>query len=126
MRFGRTDQGIGHPTAQLFGNFGVHNVMAYLAGDIPVGSYDPDRWSNIGIGHGAIDGGGAYTYRNAKTATEASATPGFIGNFENQSTQYTNGIDSHLDLGVAQFLSEHWFIGAVPGAVAAVAAAARS
>ena len=29
--------------------------MAYLAGDIPVGSYNPDRLANIGIGHGAID-----------------------------------------------------------------------
>ena len=102
-----------YPTAQLFWNFGAHNVMAYLAGDIPVGSYDPDRLSNIGIGHGAIDGGGAYTYLNAKTGTEASATLGFTGNFENPSTHYTNGIDSHLDLGVAQFLSANFFIGAV-------------
>ena len=50
-----------YPTAQLFWNSGVHNFMAYLAGDIPVGSYDPNRLSNIGIGHGVIDGGGAYT-----------------------------------------------------------------
>ena len=35
--------------------------MAYLAGDIPVGSYNPDRLANIGIGHGAIDTGGAIT-----------------------------------------------------------------
>jgi hypothetical protein len=27
-------------------------------GDIPVGAYDSMRLSNIGIGHGAIDGGG--------------------------------------------------------------------
>jgi hypothetical protein len=33
--------------------------MAYITGDIPVGSYDPNRLSAIGIGHGAIDGGGA-------------------------------------------------------------------
>jgi hypothetical protein len=102
-----------YPTGRLFWNFGVHNVMAYLAGDIPVGSYDPDRLSNIGIGHGAIDGGSAYTYLNTKTGTEASATLGFTGNFENPSTHYTNGIDPHLDLGASQFLSEHFFVGAV-------------
>jgi hypothetical protein len=51
-----------YPTAQLFWNKGgVNNFMAYLTGDIPVGSYNPDRLANIGIGHGAIDGGGAYT-----------------------------------------------------------------
>jgi len=32
---------------------------------------------------------------------------------ENPSTNYTNGIDLHLDLGAAQFLTEHFFIGAV-------------
>jgi hypothetical protein len=36
--------------------------MVYAAGDIPVGAYDPTRLANIGIGHGAIDGGGSYTY----------------------------------------------------------------
>ena len=102
-----------YPTAQLFWNFGVHNVMAYLAGDIPVGSYDPNPLSNIGIGHGAIDGGGAYTYLNTKTGTEVSATLGFTGNFENPSTNYTNGIDSHLDFGAAQFLNEQFFVGVV-------------
>jgi hypothetical protein len=61
-----------YPTAQLFWNAGVHNFMAYVAGDIPVGSYDPNRLSNIGIGHGAIDGGGADTYLNQKTGTEVT------------------------------------------------------
>ena len=87
--------------------------MAYLTGDIPVGSYDPNRLSNIGIGHGAIDGGGAYTYLNEKTGTEASATLGFTKNFENTSTDYTNGTDAHLDLGAAQFLNEQFFVGVV-------------
>ncbi len=102
-----------YPTAQLFWNAGVHNFMAYLTGDIPVGSYNPNQLANIGVGHGAIDGGGAYTYLNTKTGTEFSATLGFTENFRNPSTDYTNGIDSHLDLGAAQFLSEHFFVGAV-------------
>jgi len=102
-----------YPTAQLFWNAGLHNVMVYLAGDIPVGTYNPNQLSTIGIGHGAIDGGGAYTYLNTKTGTEASATLGFTRNFRNPSTNYTNGIDSHLDLAAAQFLTEHLFVGAV-------------
>jgi hypothetical protein len=102
-----------YPTAQLYWNAGVHNFMAYLAGDIPVGSYNPNRLSNIGIGHGAIDAGGAYTYLNTETGREASATLGFTNNFRNPSTDYTNGTDLHLDLGAAQFLTEHFFVGAV-------------
>jgi hypothetical protein len=102
-----------YPTAQLYWNLGNHNVMVYAAGGIPVGSYDPNRLSNIGIGHGAIDGGGAYTYLNMKSGTEFSMTLGFTKNFEDPSTNYTNGLDSHLDLGAAQFLNEHFFVGAV-------------
>jgi hypothetical protein len=103
-----------YPTAQLFWNKGgVNNFMAYLAGDIPVGSYNPDRLANIGIGHGAIDAGGAYTYLSTKSGTEFSATLGFTGNFTNPSTNYTNGIDSHLDLAASQFLNRQLFVGAV-------------
>ena len=100
-----------YPTAQLYWNLGVHNFMTYLAGDIPVGSYNPNQLSSIGIGHGAIDIGGAYTYLNEKTGTEVSATLGFTKNFENPSTDYTNGTDAHLDLGAAQFLNEQFFVG---------------
>ncbi len=38
-------------------NFGVHNVMTYLSGDIPVSAYDANRLANLGIGHGAVDWG---------------------------------------------------------------------
>jgi hypothetical protein len=86
--------------------------MVYLTGDIP-GSYDPNRLANIGIGHGAIDDGGAYTYLNTKTGTEVSATLGFTGNFENPQTNYTNGLDSHLDLAASQFLNQQFFVGEV-------------
>ena len=47
-----------YPTATLKWNAGVHNWITYVTGDIPVGAYDPNRISNIGLGHGAIDGGG--------------------------------------------------------------------
>jgi hypothetical protein len=55
-------------------NTGVHNYMTYITGDIPVGAYDSTRLSNIGIGHGAIDGGGG-SQRSLK-ATESADLPG--------------------------------------------------
>jgi hypothetical protein len=48
-------------------NSGVHNFMTYATADIPVGAYDPNRIANLGLGHGAIDGGGGYTYLNPAT-----------------------------------------------------------
>lgn len=113
----RTDDVTGfgdlYPTAQLFWNNGVHNWMTYVTGDIPVGSYDPNRLANLGIGHAVIDVGGAYTYLNTKTGWEFSATAGLTYNFENPDTDYRNGIDSHLDVGISRFLNEQLFVGAV-------------
>ena len=43
--------------------------MVYGTGDIPVGDYSSTNLANIGIGHGAVDGGGGYTYFNPKPAT---------------------------------------------------------
>ena len=107
--------GIGdlYPTAQVFWNRGVHNWMAYATGAIPVGDYDPNRLSNIGIGHGAIDLGGAYTFLNPDTGWEFSATVGLTYNFKNSDTGYQNGVDAHLDVGVSRFLSERLHIGLV-------------
>jgi hypothetical protein len=103
-----------YPTAQLFWNKGgVHNWMAYVTGGIPVGDYDPDRLANLGLGHAAIDAGGAYTYLDTKTGWEFSATAGLTYNFENPDTDYTSGIDSHLDLGLSRSLTERFFLGLV-------------
>ena len=45
------------PQASVRWNAGLHNVMTYVTGNVPLGAYDPARLSNIGIGHGALDGG---------------------------------------------------------------------
>jgi hypothetical protein len=101
------------PQAALRWNQGVHNYMAYLTGGIPVGNYDPNRLANLGIGHGAIDGGVGYTYFNPQTGHELSIVTGLTNNFENTDTSYRNGIDWHADWGVSQFLSKQVHIGAV-------------
>jgi hypothetical protein len=109
-RFGFADL---YPMASLRWNAGVHNFMVYGTGDVPIGTYNSDRLSNFGIGHGAIDGGIGYTYLNPQTGHELSFVTGLTYNFENQSTDYQNGIDWHLDWGASQFLSKQLFVGAV-------------
>ena len=101
------------PQASLRWNNGVHNFMIYGAGNIPVGAYEPTRLANLGIGHGAIDGGVGYTYFNPQSGFEASAVTGLTHNFENPDTSYRNGVDWHLDWGVSQFLSKQFHLGAV-------------
>jgi len=94
-------------------NAGVNNYMVYITGDIPVGLYSSSNLANIGLGHGAIDGGVGYTYFDEKAGHEFSAVLGFTGNFENHSTGYTSGIDMHLDWGASQFLSKQLMVGLV-------------
>ena len=101
------------PVFQLKWNAGVHNYMTYIMGDIPVGAYESTRLSNIGIGHGAIDVGGGYTYFNPQTGHEISGALGFTYNFKNTATQYQNGVDLHFDWGASQFLSKQVMVGLV-------------
>jgi hypothetical protein len=102
-----------YPLVTLKWNQGVHNYMVYGFGDIPVGSYDSTRLSNIGIGHGGIDLGAGYTYLNPMTGWEFSGVAGFTYNFKNTTTQYQNGIDFHFDWGASRFLSKQVFVGLV-------------
>jgi hypothetical protein len=102
-----------YPKATLSWNMGVHNFMTYLTGDIPVGSYESSRLANLGIGHGAIDGGAGYTYFNPQTGFEVSAVTGITYNLKNTSTDYQNGVDWHLDWGMSQFISKQIHVGAV-------------
>ena len=99
------------PFAELLWNHGVNNYMVYATGNIPVGDYDPLRIPNIGLGHGAIDIGGAYTYYNQTTGNEISGAAGFTYNFENPDTQYRSGIDFHFDWGASHFLTKELFVG---------------
>jgi hypothetical protein len=101
------------PQASLRWNLGVNNFMTYITGNLTTGLYDPTRIANLGIGHNAIDAGGGYTYFDQKTGREFSATLGFTYNFQNEHTQYQNGVDMHLDWGASQFLTKQIQIGLV-------------
>ncbi|MBI1285904.1 MAG: phenol degradation protein meta [Thiobacillus sp.] len=99
------------PYASLAWADGVYNWMVYLTGNIPVGSYDSQRLANIGLGHGAIDAGGGYTYFSPQSGREFSAVLGFTSNLENHHTDYKSGVDSHLDWSVSQAMSSNWLAG---------------
>ena len=87
--------------------------MVYATGDIPVGAYNSTRLSNIGLGHGALDFGGGYTYFNPQNGLEFSAVSGLTYNFKNPTTDYQSGVDWHLDWGASRFLSKQFSIGLV-------------
>jgi hypothetical protein len=87
--------------------------MAYTQISVPVGSYEVGRLANLGANHWSLDSGGGYTYLDQKKGHEASVVAGLTYNFENPDTDYQNGVDSHLDWGVSQFLSEKVHVGLV-------------
>jgi hypothetical protein len=99
------------PIAALLWNHGVNNYLVYITGGIPTGDYSPLRLANIGLGHGSIDAGGAYTYLNAATGNEFSGVAGVTYNFTNPDTQYRSGIDFHFDWGASHFLTKQLFVG---------------
>jgi hypothetical protein len=101
------------PLLSLRWNFGVNNVMTYVTGDIPIGAYSAGDLANLGIGHGVFDGGVGYTYLDPKLGHEFSIVSGLTGNFTNQQTDYTNGIDWHTDWAASQFLSKQVMVGIV-------------
>jgi hypothetical protein len=101
------------PLVNLAWGGALNNAMIYGTGDIPVGTYQSNRLSNIGLGHGAADFGGGYTFLSKKIGTEASAVVGFTFNVMNPTTNYKNGVDFHLDWAVSQFLSKSFHLGIV-------------
>jgi hypothetical protein len=101
------------PGATLRWTSGVNNYLAYGQGGIPIGTYDPLRLANLGIGHGGVDAGGGYTYFDQKAGNEFSVVAGLTYNLKNTWTEYQNGIDSHIDWGASKFLWKDFHIGLV-------------
>jgi hypothetical protein len=93
-------------------NQGVNNEIVYIAGNIPSGTYDPNRLANLSFGFVGVDVGAGYTYLNPKTGWEFSAVGGLTYSSMNSFLQYQNGIDSHLDWAVSKFVTKSVLIGA--------------
>jgi hypothetical protein len=102
-----------YPLATIKWNDGNGSWLTYARGGVPVGAYEVGRLANLGLNHWSIDVGGGYTYLNTTTGREFSIVGGFTYNFENDDTDYQNGIDSHIDWAVSQFLNEQWHVGLV-------------
>jgi hypothetical protein len=94
-------------------NNGVNNYMIYGMMNFPIGSYDPNRLVNFGLGHWSVDGGGGYTYFAPKSGWEFSAIGGLTYNFTNPYLDYQNGIDVHVDWAVSKFVTKQFHIGVV-------------
>lgn len=92
-------------------NQGVHNEMVYITGNIPSGTYDPNRLANLNLGFVAWDAGAGYTYFDPKTGHEFSIVGGLTYSLPNPYLQYQNGIDFHVDWAASQFLSKNFQIG---------------
>jgi hypothetical protein len=92
-------------------NQGVNNEMIYIAGNIPSGTYDPNRLANLSFGFWGVDLGGGYTYLDPKTGHEFSIVGGFTYSAMNPYLQYQNGIDAHLDWAASQFVTKDVLIG---------------
>ncbi|XSC43946.1 SphA family protein [Bradyrhizobium sp. RDT10] len=92
-------------------NQGVHNYMTYVTGNIPSGTYDPNRLANLSYGFVAVDAGAGYTYLNPQTGHEFSAVAGLTYNFINPHTQYQNGVDFHLDWAASKFVTKSIQVG---------------
>jgi hypothetical protein len=101
------------PMAQIHWSSGVNNWMTYATRNVPVGTYNARDLANIGIGHGAIDGGGGYTYYDAKKGAEFSVVTGLTYNFIDPSTSYQNGVDWQVDWALSQSVSKDIYVGAV-------------
>jgi hypothetical protein len=84
-------------------NAGVNNYMAYLTGDIPVGLYSSSNLANIGLGHGALDGGGT-NFQWSLDSLETSQIP--------RRTTRAGSIGILIG-GASQFLSKQLLVGLV-------------
>jgi hypothetical protein len=102
-----------YPLATIKWTQGNGNWLAYTMGGVPVGAYEVGRLANIGLNHWSLDAGGGYTYLDAKAGHEISIVGGVTYNFENDDTNYQNGVDGHIDWAASQFLNEQLHIGLV-------------
>ena len=92
-------------------NQGINNEMIYIAGNIPSGTYDPNRLANLSFGFWGVDVGAGYTYLDSKTGHEFSVVGGLTYSAPNPFLQYQNGIDAHLDWAASQFISKSVLVG---------------
>lgn len=88
-------------------------ISPYVAAVLPTGKYDPSFSANIGLHRPAIDAGVGMTWIEPNSKIQISATPGLTYNFENTDTQYTSGIEFHLDWAIGKTFENGLTLGVV-------------
>jgi Putative MetA-pathway of phenol degradation len=73
-------------------NQGVHNEMVYFSGNIPSGTYDPNRLANMSLGFVAYVVGAGYTYLDPKTGHEFSVVRGAFDSKLNPSIPHRSAL----------------------------------
>lgn len=77
----------------------------------PTGSFDADKALNTSRNYWTAELGGAYTWFDPQSGYEASATFGYLHNWENSDTDYRSGDEVHLDWTVGRHLSKTFTAG---------------
>lgn len=86
-------------------HLGSFHIMAFGNFYAPVGSYNPNRRLNTGLGRWAMEPNVAVTWLrpDTKYPQEASFSMGYTMNFQDPGTKYTTGQEFHLEY----FLGQH-------------------
>ena len=96
---------------QLNWNVGDFHFKFAEAVIAPTGDYDVDDVINLGRNYWAFDTVAAFTWLSTGTGTEFSMVPGLMVNTQNDDTDYTTGLEFHVDFTLNQFLAKTFALG---------------
>ena len=85
------------------------NVTTLL--NIPIGAYDKNDLTNMGLHRWALDASFAATWFDPAKGREASATVGYTLNGENSDTNYESGDEFHAEFALMQHFSKAFAAG---------------
>lgn len=106
---------LGDPVVTSFVGWHAGNFHWQLGGavNIPSGTYDADRLSNLSFNRWIGDVYAAGTWLDPKIGLDISGAVGLELNGKNDDTDYKSGNAVHVDLAVSQYLSKDFSIGAL-------------
>lgn len=106
---------LGDPVVTSFVGWHAGNFHWQIGGsvNIPSGTYDADRLSNLSFNRWIGDIYAAATWLDPKIGLDISGSVGIEINGKNDDTDYKSGNAVHVDLAVSQYLSKEFSIGAL-------------
>lgn len=105
----------GDPVVSSFVGWHAGNFHWQVAAsvNIPSGTYDPNRLSNLSFNRFIGDVYLAATWLDPKIGLDISGTVGFEINGKNNDTDYKSGNAFHADLAISQYFSKEFSVGAL-------------